>query len=90
MPGQRFNVGLTDKAQEDIEKLSDLEYRRILKGCQRLQENPSPDGKHVKKLKGYTDLYRLRIGDYRAVFEWKGETVTVIRVLTRQDFGKKY
>jgi len=56
----------------------------------RLETNPHPDGKHIKKLKGYKDLYRLRIGDYRAVFEWKSNTVTVVRLLTRQDFGKKY
>jgi len=61
-----------------------------VKSCLRLQQDPTPDGKHVKKLRGYKDLYRLRIGGYRAVFEWKSETVTVIRVLTRQDFGKRY
>jgi mRNA interferase RelE/StbE len=53
-------------------------------------DSPEPDAKHVKKLKGYKDLYRLRIGDFRVVFEWKSETVTVIRVLTQQDIGKKY
>ena len=47
-------------------------------------------GKHIKKLKGYKVLYRLRVGDYRVVFEWKGEDVVIIRVLTRQDFGKRY
>lgn len=90
MPGQKYKVGFTDKALGDLDDLSDIDYRRILKGCLRLKEDPSPDGKHVKKLKGHTDVYRLRIGDYRAVFEWKGEIVTVLRILTRQDFGKKY
>jgi mRNA interferase RelE/StbE len=54
----------------------------------RLESNPYPDGKHIKKLKGYKDIYRPRIGDYRAVFEWKRNAVTVVRLLTRQDFGK--
>ncbi|MDA8078807.1 MAG: type II toxin-antitoxin system RelE/ParE family toxin [Nitrospiraceae bacterium] len=90
MPGQRYKVGFTDKALGDIEGLFGLDRVRIVKGCLRLQEDPAPDGKHVKKLRGYRDLYRLRIGDYRAVFEWKSETVTVITILTRQDFGKKY
>lgn len=85
-----YKVAFTDKALGDIENLPAAEYQRIVKGCLRLQTDPEPDGKHVKKLKGYKDLYRLRIGDYRVVFEWKIENVTVIRVLTRQDFGKKY
>ncbi|MGQ3683476.1 MAG: type II toxin-antitoxin system RelE family toxin [Candidatus Loosdrechtia sp.] len=49
-----------------------------------------PDGKHIKKLKGYEDLYRLRIGDYRIIFEWKGSQINIVIILSRQDFGKKY
>lgn len=90
MSRPKYKVSFTDKALADVEDFSEPDYTRILKGCLRLQEYPSPDGKHVKKLRGYKDLYRLRIGDYRAVFEWQTDTVTVIRILTRQDFGKKY
>ena len=90
MPGPRYRVGFTDKALGDIKGLSEPERMRLVKGCLRLQEDPTPDGKHVKKLRGYRDLYRLRVGDYRAVFEWQDKTVTVLRVLTRQDFGKRY
>ncbi len=90
MPGRKYKVGFTDNAIGDIEDLPGVEYDRIVKGCLRLETDPAPDGKHIKKLKGYVNLYRLRVGDYRVVFEWKSETVTVIRVLTRQDFGKKY
>lgn len=49
-----------------------------------------PNGKHIKKLKGYEDLYRLRVGEYRIVFKWKNLEINIVRVLTRQDFGKKY
>jgi mRNA-degrading endonuclease RelE of RelBE toxin-antitoxin system len=66
------------------------EAEQILTFSLRLGTNPHPDGKHIKKLKGYKDLYRLRMGDYRAVFEWKTNTVTVLRLLTGQDFGKRY
>ena len=87
---KKHRVKFTNKAAGDLDDLSDLEYARIMKGCRRLETDPSPDGKHVKKMQGYKDLYRLRIGDYRAVFQFTGEDVTVIRVLTRQDFGKKF
>ena len=86
----KFEVVFTEKAHKDLYDLPEHETDQILASCLRLETNPYPDGKHIKKLKGYKDLYRLRIGDYRAVFEWKRNTVTVISLLTRQDFGKKF
>lgn len=73
-----------------MDELPDIEFKRIHRACKRLQTNPVPDGKHIKKLSGYKDLYRLRVGDYRAVFEWHGDKVTVIRVLIKPEFEKKY
>ena len=86
----KFEVVFTEKAHKDLSGLPEHEIDQILSSCLRLETDPRPDGKHVKKLKGYKDLYRLRIGDYRALFECKGNVVTVVRLLTRQDFGKKY
>lgn len=86
----KYEVVFTEKAEKDLSGLPDDEIAQILKACLRLESNPLPDGKHIKKLKGYRDLYRLRIGDYRAIFKWKGSIVTVVRLLTRQDFGKRY
>ena len=39
----------------------------------------------VKKLKGSRNEYRLRIGDYRALFELEGRIVTVYAVGDRKD-----
>ncbi|MDA8086859.1 MAG: type II toxin-antitoxin system RelE/ParE family toxin [Nitrospiraceae bacterium] len=89
MPG-KHKVHFLNKAARDADGLSTNEYERIMEGCPGLESDPSPDGKHVKKLRGYKDLYRLRIGAYRVVFQWKGEYVIVIRILTKQDFIKKF
>jgi len=86
----KYKVGFTDKALNDMDDIPDTDFEKIHKACKRLENNPLPDSKHIKKLKGYKDLYRLRIGDYRAVFEWKGEYITIIRILTRHDFGKRF
>ena len=86
----KFEVVFTERAQKDLSDLPEHEIEQILSSCLRLETNPHPDGKHIKKLKGYKDIYRLRVGDCRAVFEWKSNTVTVVRLLTRQDFGIRY
>ena len=48
-----------------------------------LSTSPSPQG--VEKLKGYERLYRIRVGDYRIVYEIAGEDVTIVAVSHRKD-----
>ena len=48
-----------------------------------LATSPSPQG--VEKLKGYERLYRIRVGDYRIVYEIAGEDVTIVAVSHRKD-----
>ena len=40
---------------------------------------------NVKKLKGSRNEYRLRVGNYRVLFELEGRTVTVYAVGNRKD-----
>jgi len=44
----------------------------------------------VKKLKGYEEQYRLRVGDFRVVFQQSGSRIDVIDVLSKLDFQKAY
>jgi len=44
----------------------------------------------VKKLKGYEEQYRLRVGDFRVVFQRSGSRIDVIDVLSKPDFQKVY
>lgn len=86
----RFRVIFSCRAKKDLDSLSDNEFVRIINGCKRLEHDPAPDGKHIKKLRGYKEIFRLRVGDYRIVFECKGSEVSIVTVVTRQEFGKKY
>jgi len=42
-------------------------------------------GGDVKKLKGSRNEYRLRVGDYRVLFDLEGRTATVYAVGNRKD-----
>jgi len=44
----------------------------------------------IKKLKGYKNHYRIRIGDYRAGLIIDGNTVEFIRLLHRKDIYKRF
>jgi mRNA interferase RelE/StbE len=43
-----------------------------------LSENPRPLG--VEKLKGEDDLYRIRVGDYRVIYQVKDNALIVLIV----------
>lgn len=84
-------VFLSAKAQRDLDGLIDKIANQILADFARLAEDPIPDGKRIKKLKGFKEpLYRLRAGDYRAVFTRSGTRIDIVRVLSKPDFQKAY
>ena len=85
-----FELVYARQAQRQLEKLNPQTALRIVEGCERLKRNPFPDGKHVKKLKGDEELYRLRVGDFRVVFQRSGSRIDVIDVLSKPDFQKAY
>jgi len=46
-----------------------------------------PGPPKVKKLRGH-DLYRLRTGDYRSIFELRGTKVVVLRIVGRSELDR--
>ncbi|MBR0381868.1 MAG: type II toxin-antitoxin system RelE/ParE family toxin [Eubacterium sp.] len=59
-------------ALKDIKKLDSKVKERIKKAIENL---PSGD---IKALKGHKDIYRLRIGKYRVIFEYDKVNKTFI------------
>jgi mRNA interferase RelE/StbE len=45
---------------------------------------------NVKKLKGHTEAYRIRIGKYRLGFFFDGEVVELARFAKREDIYKLF
>ena len=44
--------------------------------------NKLPNGRHIKKMEGYENRYRLRVGDYRVLYEIsKGTPDTKAKIL---------
>lgn len=58
-----YRIIIKKRAKKFIDKLPRNERMRIAKAIQVL-----PDGEDIKKLKGYDDLMRLRVGDYRIIY----------------------
>jgi mRNA interferase RelE/StbE len=74
---------------KSIKKLDKTLLSRINKVVDNLEEAISvTELPNVKKLEGYKDLYRVRIGDYRLVFRLKPKLVIVLIFLHRKDIYK--
>ncbi len=48
------------------------------------------DAKKIKKIVGYPDYYRIRIGDYRLGLKVTGDTLELIRFLHRKDIYRRF
>ena len=70
----RYNISLTKKAEKFIKKQNRDTQKRIIKAIIELPEGD------VKKLKGMDEIYRLRVGDFRVLFEKNDKELMIIIV----------
>jgi mRNA interferase RelE/StbE len=80
-----YSIELKLQAVKDLKKLSIEDRQRIIAKIEMMQDNLAGD---VKKLTNFTPEYRLRVGDYRVLFEVEQSQVVVYRVKHRRDVYK--
>lgn len=82
-----YQIIIKKKAKKFIDKLPVNEKRRVVAAIERL-----PNGEDIKKLKGYDDLLRLRVGDYRIIYTVdNGKLIVyVVDIDNRGDVYKRY
>lgn len=77
-----MNISYSKPARKALERMDVATRQRIRSAINKL---PTGD---VKKLQGYTIAYRLRVGDYRILFDIDTE-ITVTNILPRGEAYKK-
>lgn len=80
-----YTVELTPHAERQLAKLQKQIRLRIEESLLDLREDPRPDG--VKKLKGTKDLYRIRVSEFRIIYQIIDTKllVTVVKIADRKD-----
>ena len=83
-----YQIIIERSASKEIEKINRADQILITQSILLLAENPRPNG--CKKLKG-RDAWRIRIGDYRVIYEIQDDilVITIVKVGHRQDVYKK-
>lgn len=71
-----YEIDVKGSAQRDLYKLDRLIVPRITRAIEALSVNPFPP--NIVKLRDTENMYRLRVGDYRVVYEVNAQSKTVI------------
>jgi mRNA interferase RelE/StbE len=80
-----YRVEFAKSATKDLRGIDRKWIPKILEAAERLEFDPRPAG--CKKLVGSDQTYRIRVGDYRVIYEVVGETLIVLVVRIRHRSG---
>jgi mRNA interferase RelE/StbE len=76
---------MVDKITKAINKLSDKDRKKIKQILAKVKQREF-ESFDIKKLKGYVNIYRVRVGIYRIIFQIKSDnTIKVLELGKRDD-----
>ena len=78
----RYEVELKPRARKDLGRIPKADAARVVEALEKLEDDLAGD---VKRLTSFAPEYRLRVGDYRVLFEIQTKHVIVYRVRHRRD-----
>jgi len=78
----KYKIHFKPQSVKDFKALSLIFQKRILARIEDMRDNLHGD---VKRLTDLTPEYRLRVGDYRVLFEIEKDSIIVYRIRHRRD-----
>jgi mRNA interferase RelE/StbE len=80
-----YSIEVKPSARKELEALPDSMLARVLQKIETLRAEPHPAG--CKKLKGYKDQWRVRVGDWRVVYiiNHPAKLISVTRIAHRRE-----
>lgn len=81
-----FSVIFKPKAIKDVSAIPLAEREKVIRRIEAMKNGLVGD---IKKLTKYTPEYRLRVGDFRILFEIEDGDVIIYRIINRRDAYKK-
>lgn len=81
----KYKIEFKPKALKDCRKIPNSQLRLIFEQIEKMSNELKGE---VKRLTNFTQEYRLRVGDYRILFEIEGDRLIVYRIRHRKDAYK--
>lgn len=84
-----YKIEITASAEKSLKKIPKRDIEKVVEAIQVLAISPFPSG--CRKLKGEEDVYRVRQGNYRIIYEVIDYKliVLVLKIGHRKDIYKK-
>ena len=77
-----YEIIYTGPAREDLDSLPPRQAGQIVRKIRRLQTGLTGD---IKRLKNHDVTYRLRMGDFRILFDLDGGCIIIRRIKDRKE-----
>lgn len=78
-----MKINIRKSAIKDLRKLDHEAKSRLHNKI--IELSNFPDVSNIKKLTNFEPAYRMRVGDYRILFDVNDDTIEIGRVLHRKD-----
>lgn len=80
-----YQIEFKPSASKELEKLPRQMVIRVVAAIRELADNPYPSG--VKKLSGFDRTFRIRVGDFRVLYDIYENrlVIEIIRIRHRKD-----
>ena len=89
MTAGAYSIFVRESVRRSIRRFPRLVLERIRNHIAALAQEPFPPG--VEKMQGYDHYYRIRVGDYRIVYEVSTQIriISIVAIGHRKDIYKK-
>jgi mRNA interferase RelE/StbE len=81
----KYEVQIKPRALKDCKSIDKKKLKLLFDKLDFLSDDLQGD---VKKLTNFTPEYRLRVGDYRILFETENDKIIIYRIMHRKDVYK--
>ena len=72
----RYSIEISRTAEKQLKKLRRDDQRRVVRALLNLRDEPRPQGS--RKLTGYDEVFRIRVGRYRVLYSISGKKLIII------------
>jgi len=81
----KYTLEIMPSAGKELDALDDALFARIDRKILVLAQNPRPPG--CKKLRGYKDLWRIRVGEWRVLYviDDAAKLISITRIAHRRE-----
>lgn len=78
----QYRLRFEKRAMKDLQKMQNVDRKRVVTAIETMTTDLSGD---IRKLTVHYPKYRLRVGNFRVLFDIKGDEIAIHRIKDRRE-----